>query len=114
MIAPKLIMLTAAVVPVAIAGMARMEGHAPDPPPERMEVGFPKADRLPLPVLAAIEPTLPTETIPVTVDAPKALVTAIMEEEPHRPRKRSHDVCGGRGKRYFYDRPHHKSWRCRR
>jgi hypothetical protein len=124
MIVPKLMIAAAAIAPLALAGLSRID-HQP-PPRINADIdqssmpalpAYPKADRLPLMAAAPPDPVA-LDTMPVTSDAPQAILRAVMVEAPRHTRKptsrRHDDVCNGRGKRYFFDRPHHRSWRCRR
>jgi hypothetical protein len=130
MITPKLMLLAAAVVPVAVAVVARMdESRSSVPAPQvgafddRFEVALPKADRLPVkddsriaaaPAGQNIDPPLSAPA-----DVPSTAARAVMVEAPksaHRinARARKPDSICSNGRRWFTDRPHHRAWRCKR
>jgi hypothetical protein len=127
MITPKLVLLAAAVVPVAVVALSRADIRNASMPAaaqptfdDRFDTALPKADRLPVKddtrIAAAPPGQKMMDDVPANIDVPSTAARAVMVDEPHRiiARARQRDSICRNGRRWFTDRPHHRAWRCRR
>jgi hypothetical protein len=92
------------VVAVSVRQGPRAGGEARPVPAARLEVPVPlKADRLPLPAIAAPEPPAP---------AVEPLPFLRAQLEPPAPKPHSDPVCGPRGRVWYTKDNGYRYWKC--